>query len=325
MTTLTTRPYAGEPDIPAISALQLACDAVSQLGMASSEELLRSEFADPRLDPARDLQLWEDAAGRLIAFGQLWILTGIEQLDSRLMLWVDPAESPAERDELRRAIIAWADARLREAVRERGLPAQLGVQARDDQADLLALLAGEAFQITRYSYEMERSLGEPIAEPRLPAGYTLREVAGPHEAEQWVAMFNQSFIDHPGHHPWDVEQMLHYLNEPAYRQDLNIIAVAPDGTFAGFCWALIYAEANARSGRSNSDIDVLGTRRGHRQIGLGRALLLATLQRLKAAGMDTATLGVVSNNPTGALQLYESAGFQRKHTWLLHCQPIIAR
>ena len=54
---------------------------------------------------------------------------------------------------------------------------------------------------------------------------------------------------------------------------------------------------------------MLGTRRGHRKIGLGRAMLLAGLHWLKAQGVDTAVLGVDAENPTGALRLYELVGF----------------
>ncbi len=58
-----------------------------------------------------------------------------------------------------------------------------------------------------------------------------------------------------------------------------------------------------RSGRSEGWIELLGTRRGHRKIGLGRALVLAGLQRLKADGVETALLGVDGDNPTGATRL----------------------
>ena len=38
-------------------------------------------------------------------------------------------------------------------------------------------------------------------------------------------------------------------------------------------------------------------------------MLLAGLHRLKAAGVATAILGVDAENSSGALRLYESAGF----------------
>jgi mycothiol synthase len=317
--TITARPYGGEADLAKIANLQNACEAVDHLDMSASADELRTEFGDPRLDTTRDLRLWEDDEGQLIGFGQLWALVGAEHLNSRLMLWVLPE---ARGQGLETQIIGWGTERLREVAHEHGMPARLHIQVREVQAERLAFLRADGFTIDRYSYVMERSLDLPIPAPRLPEGFMIREMAGAHEAEPWVEMFNLSFIDHPGSSPWKVEQVHHYLSEPDYRQALNLVAIAPDGTFAGFCWSMIYAERNLRSGRSEGEIDILGTRRGFRKIGLGRALLLEALHRIKAAGMSAANLGVIANNPTGALQLYESADFQRVHTWLLHGKDV---
>jgi len=211
---------------------------------------------------------------------------------------------------------------LREAMREHGLPGRLRPTASAEQTDKAALLSDLGFVIDRYSYTMERSLAEPSAEPMLPEGFTIREMAGPEEADSWVEMFNFSFVDHPNHSPWKAEQVLHYLDEPIYRPELNLVAVATDGTLAGFCWMHIIPEENEYTGRKLGEVDVLGTPRGYRRLGLGCALLLEGLRRLRHAGMDTARLGVVANNPTGALKLYESAGFQAQRTWILFGQDI---
>jgi ribosomal protein S18 acetylase RimI-like enzyme len=66
----------------------------------------------------------------------------------------------------------------------------------------------------------------------------------------------------------------------------------------------------------------LGTRRGYRRRGLARALLIASLWAFKQAGMDTAKLGVDAQNPNGALQLYESVGFQKVETWLIYVKNV---
>jgi mycothiol synthase len=302
----------GEADLAAVAELQNACDAVDRLDKSISVDELRTELSDPRLDSAHDLRLWEED-GVLIGFGQLWPLITPEELNGRLMLWVRPE---ARGSQLETTIIDWGADRLREVAGKHSLPARLCIHIREDQAEWHALLRSLGFEIDRYSYTMMRSLAEPIAAPHIPEGFVIREVAGEHEAQQWVEMFNQSFIDHPGSGPWEVEQVHHYLGEPSYRPALNVVAVAPGGTFAGFCWATIYAEQNARSGHQVGEIDVLGTRRGFRKLGLGRALLIEGLRRLKAAGMESARLGVLANNPTGALRLYESSGFERRHTWV---------
>ena len=47
-------------------------------------------------------------------------------------------------------------------------------------------------------------------------------------------------------------------------------------------------------------------------------MLLAGLHRLKADGMTYARLNVDAENPSGALQLYESVGFNVIHSWQNH-------
>ena len=53
----------------------------------------------------------------------------------------------------------------------------------------------------------------------------------------------------------------------------------------------------------------MGVRRRYRKQGLGRALLSTGMQALQDQGMHWAMLGVDTENLTGALRLYEGAGF----------------
>jgi ribosomal protein S18 acetylase RimI-like enzyme len=135
-------------------------------------------------------------------------------------------------------------------------------------------------------------------------------------------MFNQSFIDHWNHHPATIESQAHWIESPKYDPERDLIAVAPDGTFAAFCFCWVDPEANERNNRLEGWIDMLGTRRGFRKIGLGRAMLLAGLLRLKEEGLKIARLGVDSENPSGALRLYESTGFVTEHTWVAYRKAV---
>jgi ribosomal protein S18 acetylase RimI-like enzyme len=58
-------------------------------------------------------------------------------------------------------------------------------------------------------------------------------------------------------------------------------------------------------------LDSVFVRRPYRQRGLGRALVLRSLEVLRERGMTTASLGVDSENPNAALHLYEACGFER--------------
>lgn len=196
----------------------------------------------------------------------------------------------------------------------RKLPGYLFNGIRSHEEYTKALLEKHNFEIARYFFRMLRPLNEPIPEPQFPDGYTLRHVSNEQDLEKWVETFNLSFIDHWNHHPAVLEEHKHWLTDEKYNPERDLVLVAPDGTFAGFCFCEVDPDDNTRNNRKHGWIGMLGTRRGYRGLGLGKGLLLAGMQRLKTEGMEFAVLGVDSQNPSGALQLYESVGFTKKYT-----------
>jgi ribosomal protein S18 acetylase RimI-like enzyme len=78
---------------------------------------------------------------------------------------------------------------------------------------------------------------------------------------------------------------------------------------AGVVQAWIWPEENKHLGVKRGWLERISVRRPWRRRGLGRSLTAEAMRRLRAAGMDDAMLGVDSENPTGALGLYEGLGF----------------
>ncbi|MEG4271320.1 MULTISPECIES: GNAT family N-acetyltransferase [unclassified Microcoleus] len=306
MANLSARCYAGDRDLDAIAHLINTCESVDRLDEGTSISELQQEFNAPSLDKARDIRLWEDAEGRLIGFAQLSVSEPGEVTDGWLWFRVHP---DARGGDVEAAAIAWGEVRMREVSAMRGARVKLRTYARAEDCDRISVLANCGFKADRYFCRMARSLSEPIPEPQFPEGFLLRQFPGEQDAAAWVEMFNQSFIDHWNHHDLTVDKFKHELAKPDYRNDLDLIAVADDGTFVSFCYCEISVEECDRTGRNEGWIACLGTRRGFRKMGLGRAMLLAGLHRLKAAGVATAILGVDAANSSGALRLYESAGF----------------
>ena len=306
MANLSARSYAGEIDLEAIADLINICESVDRLDEDTTISELQQEFNQPSLDVARDIRLWEDAEGKLIAFAQLSISEPGEVIDGWLWFRVRP---DARSGDVEAATVAWGETRMREVVQELGARVKLRSWVRAENADRISVLTSCGFKPDRYFCRLARSLSEPIPEPQFPEGFLLRQVSCEQDAEAWVEMFNQSFIDHWNHHDLTVKKFNYYSAKPDYRNDLDLIAVAGDGTFVAFCYCEINPEENDRTGRNEGWIGVLGTRRGFRKIGLGRAMLLAGLHRLKAADVETAILGVDADNPSGAMKLYESVGF----------------
>lgn len=321
MLTIQTRAYTGDQDIHSIVALQAAVRALNPQVDLFTFEKLRDEYNEPAFDKSRDLRLWQED-NRLVMFADMWLKRAEDKLDGMLYYQVLP---DAADEQLHREAIAWGETRLREAAAEQGgLRPVLHVFGLDSETEKLRLWPELGFGVERYHFNMQRDLHEPIPEPALPDGFTLRPVAGLHEVGAWVDCFNLSFIDHYNFHPQTVEDLTHWHNTDDYRPELDLVAVAEDGTFAAFNYCSISPSVNAAQQRSEGWIDALGTRRGYRKRGLGRAMLLAGMHALKQAGMDDAKLGVDAQNPSGALRLYEAVGFHRTSTWVRHLKELTA-
>ena len=164
----------------------------------------------------------------------------------------------------------------------------------------------------RQFWTMARPLDQPIDEPALVEGVDIRPYRRPEDNEEARKAFNNSFSDHWDHHPTPPEDWEFWTAEPDTRPDLSWLAEIDEhpGTFAGFCIIAIDSADNRKRGVQEGWIELLGTTRGWRRVGLGRALLLSGLHSLEEAGMETALLGVNSLSPTGANRLYELVGFR---------------
>lgn len=315
MTTLASslqvRPLTEAIDYAAIADLINFCNTADNLEDLISAEALQHELESPDFDITQDLRLWQDAQGQLCAVAQCWLPmpNSEESLNGYLWFSIRPNMRGAGIEE---DLFAWAEARLKLESAKRQLPAKLRSGARSDQAARLELLKRQGFTVVRYFYRMARSLSETIPEPQFPDGFTVRPLQGEAEAEAWVELFNQSFIDHWNFHPLTVSDRQHWMKDASYQPDLDLVAVAPNGTLAAFCYSLIHHQENQLKGRLDGWIADLGTRRGFRRIGLGRAMLLTGLHLLKAKGLEMALLGVDAENPSGALRLYQSVGFEQR-------------
>jgi len=319
MATLTMRPYRGEVDLDAIAHLLKACEAVDPPDEWPSASDIKMQLRAPLVDKERDLCLWEDSDSKLMACGGLTIVESSKVLDSFLWFRVHPL---ARVGELQREIIAWGEERVWEVAQERSLSAKLLAGAHGDRVERITLLENCGFQIERYFITMVRSLVEPIPEPQLPEGFTLRHLKGEQDAQAWVEMFNETFVDHWNYHPETIETFNHRLTNPQFRLELSLIALAPGGTFAAFCDGYLASQNDRHNGHNCGLINALGTRRGFRNRGLARAMVHAVMQRLKAEGMDTVRLYVDAQNPLGALRLYESLGFRKVSTQIAYLKQI---
>ncbi|MGE5657400.1 MAG: GNAT family N-acetyltransferase [Actinomycetota bacterium] len=314
MVTLTICSYRGETDWQAIADLVKACEAVDSLDEEATAYELKLKLNAPSFDQSRDACLWESEQGKLIGLAVLDLPKPKEEIDGYLWFYVHPA---ARWEGLETEMITWGSKRLGEVSQEWGLPARLRTYSLENHINHQILLERQGFTSDRYFLTMARSLKELIPEVQLPTGFQLSHLKSQTEIQSWVEMFNESFVDHWNHHDLSVETVQHWMKDPNYQSELDLIAMAPNGKFAAFCDCQLNPE-NLKEGW----IEFLGTRRGFRQMGLGKAMLLAGLHQLKKAGAEIAKLSVDADSLTGATHLYQSMGFCKVETWLAWSKAI---
>ena len=232
-TLIQPTPYQGEADLQAIADLYNACDAVDRFDQGTSPAELNEDYADPDFDLSQDLRLWRNEDGSLLAVGSVWRPVPDTKVQGHLSLKVHPDRRYQGLEE---QIITWAEARLLEAAQGLNLPVQIDVGFYDSQTELIDLSQRQGFSPTRYFFRMIRSLVEPIPDSTLPEGFTLRPVHAEQDAEAWVEMFNQSFIDHWNHHDLTLRDFHYYCScwSTALRPDTTAPRPRMGTDFAGF-------------------------------------------------------------------------------------------
>ena len=134
-----------------------------------------------------------------------------------------------------------------------------------------------------------RSLDEPLPDvPQVP-GYTIRPMEG------GLELLERCYASGLGFHNDDIhtardnrdhpEWYHHIQSAPLYRRDLDIVAVASDGSVASFATA--WFDDVSRT----AYIEPVATVPAHRKHGLGKAVIFEALHRLKRMGCKVAFVG----------------------------------
>jgi mycothiol synthase len=182
------------------------------------------------------------------------------------------------------------------------------------QHDVAELYAAFDLKPVRYFFDMIYDAVETPAEPAYPPGYSARTFIRGEDEETSLRVMNTAFEDHWGYAPFPLEEWLYWVDTPVFDPELTVLGLGSGGDAVGVCLCTIDPARNQRRGREEGWIDSLSVLREHRKKGLGRALLLDGMRRLRARGCTHLMLGVDSENPTGALGLYESVGFREWKT-----------
>ena len=178
----------------------------------------------------------------------------------------------------------------------------LRLWAHGDLPAAAALARTAGFERFRALWQMRRSLGEPLDQPALPAGRTLRTFVPGQDEDEWLKLNGRAFAKHPEQGGWTRHDLDLREREPWF-DPAGFFIAERDGRMTGFHWTKVH-------GPDLGEVYVVGVDPDEQGSGLGRALTLAGLRHLRDLGVGQAMLYVDEDN-VPAIRLYEGLGFTR--------------
>ena len=149
----------------------------------------------------------------------------------------------------------------------------------------------------------------------LPEGYTVSTWEGV-DPEELRAAHNVAFVGHPGWSPWSEQMWSQWVSgSRAHRPGLSVLLRDADGRVAAYVQTNEWDAVAEQTGRRETYVVKVGTLPEHRRQGLASALLLEAMRRHREDGVAAVGLDVDSENPTGALGVYEAVGFEVQRRW----------
>jgi GNAT superfamily N-acetyltransferase len=320
---LVFRHFRGVSDYPGMTAAGNASREADSIVWVLTEEDVAREYAHlVNTDPAQDMIVAE-IDGQFVGYSHGdW-----SQEDSGLYLyWFMPMLVPEWRGRgIRRAMIRWMEARMRQVAAEHpeDAPKTFATFAPEKAADLIALLESEGYHPARYFHRMTRPLDGELPDFPMPPGLEMRPVLPEHYRLIWDTSV-EAFRDHWGHSPPEEGYYREWLEDPVkFRPELWQIAWDVEiDEIAGQVRTFIDEPENEHYNRLRGYTEMISVRRPYRRRGLARALIAESLRVLKARGMTESALMVDTESLTGATRIYEECGFQAAGRSIAYRKPL---
>jgi GNAT superfamily N-acetyltransferase len=308
---LPFRSFAGKSDYAKMAKLLQTISIADHADFWVTPEDIERDYQHLiNSNPETDMYMLENFQGDLAAYTRV----GWDVDDEGRQIFSFPFNIHPDwrTPQLNRHLLLWVEERCTEIVKttaQEAIPV-LRVFLRNIEKDhiLQAALDAEHFQPVRFMNRMARDLSEPIQISSLPAGLEIRPVPETHYRTM-LSVLDEAFRDHWGHSPIPDNAFEQWSSSPQFNPALWQVAWDGDEIAAGIL-NFIDAEANVQLNVKRGWTDPIFTRRPWRKRGLAHTLLLRSLEMFKKMGMTEAMLGVDTQNPNGAFDLYEKCGFK---------------
>ncbi len=284
---------------------------IKNLDSVTFQELLNTNPNFPHIHvvdmPFRQTSTWQDHDCEI----------GIWQKGGEILAWavflppwwnLDYAIHPLERDStLEQEIFAWGKEQMRAYSKSTGESFWGSVEFFENTpnvektVDNLTRLGFEKFNWSTIRFEI--ALDQETPKPQLPDGFAIRPLIGKSEVDDYVSLHRAAFGSNKMTKAWRMRTLAH----PAYRPEIDLVIVSPEGKLVGFCICWIW--------QAIGQIEPLGVHPDYQGQGLGRALELSAIQTLRNQGARFMHLDHVSLNEK-AIALSLKTGFRQHNNAL---------
>lgn len=242
-----------------------------------------------------DISLWDDPVnpGRLLG----WALLSREW--DAYDVYVQPelrGSSAAQ------SMYCWAESKAVETARQNERKKLNVLWVRNDDAILAEHFGSMGYRLGVGMLHLTRRLDDFAGVNQAIDGFTVRSCKGLPEVTQRAQAQYGAFAVRAEFEPY-VKRFERLMASPVYDNSCDIVAAAPDGRIAAFC--ITWMDQLNRVGL----FEPVGTHPDFQRKGLGKAVMVEGLRRMKDCGMQQAIITTDEGN-LAAIKLYESLGFQ---------------
>ena len=317
---LELRGYQGEADLAGMLEVYKCSMKADGIGASDTLEEITNTYTHlERCDPHTDMIIAE-MDDQMIAYGRTW--WDAEPDNTHLYTFLVNMKPEWRGKGVGTYLAEWLINRATEISADHPEEAEKFFQARtnDRQKWFKDMLERLGMEPVRYGFEMTRPCSEQVEVHPLPEGIEVRPVT----PDLMRAVFdaeNEAFRDHWGYVEPTEMSYQGWLNWPLISPELWKVAF-DDDEVVGMVRNFINHAENQDNNRKRGYTENISVRLPWRRKGIARALLTQSIQMFIEMGMEETCLGVDTENPNGALALYQHIGYKKIHTGYTYRKPL---
>ena len=177
----------------------------------------------------------------------------------------------------------------------------LRVWAHGDLPAAAELARAAGLSRVRALFQLSRPLPDPLPEPSLPAGVTVRTFQPGRDEESWLRLNALAFAHHPEQGAWTRIDLDRREQEDWFDPEGFFLAERA-GRLVGFHWTKVHDS-------ETGEVYVVGVDPAEQGSGLGRALTLTGLRYLRDDRELAEVMLYVDETNRAAVRMYERLGF----------------